>query len=377
MDTYDFEGKTYSFSRYPETTNRSLRAWSAADEFLISHLIEDERLTVDSKIGIVNDRFGFLCCLLSRYKPTAIIERKSQERSIHQNLEANEIDKGKIKYLSPLEQPDHNFDRVVLNIPKSMDLFDLYLHQVHSKLAEDGMVYCGFMTKYFTPQMLSIAENYFEDVEQSLARKKSRVLVLKGKKEPTNRSLVHYLNYDFEETPEKVIQQHYGVFSADHIDYATQFLIDHIGVRESENRILDMGCGNGVIAMAVQLKKPGAEIFLTEDSYLALESAKLNIEGPGVHYYWNDRLDDIPDKSLDLVVSNPPFHLGFETNIEVTIRLFNEVAEKLKQTGRFICVANQHLNYKTHLEKIFKVKILAQNDKFIVYECGLQALKSE
>ena len=370
MDTFNFEGQTYSFSRYPKTTNRSLRAWSAADEYLISQLYEDAQPLSDATIGIVDDRFGFLSCILSRFEPDVIIERKSQERSILQNLDLNHINSGKVHFMHPLDQTAQRYDKVVLNIPKSTDLFEWYLHRIHSNLAEEGTVFCGFMTKYFTPQILSIAETYFEEVDQSLARKKSRVLVLKGKKKSLNKSLVHHLKYDFGGKAEMEIQQNYGVFSADHIDYATQFLIDQIQIRESENRILDMACGNGVVAMAVQLQKPEAEIFLTDDSYLAIESARLNIDGAGVHYLWNDRLEDIPKKSLDLAVSNPPFHFGYETNIEVTIRLFNEVAERLKETGRFICVANQHLNYKTHLEKIFKVKVLAQNDKFIVYECG-------
>lgn len=377
MDAYDIEGKTFSFSRYPKTTNRSLRAWSAADEYLISHLFEGEPSANDKNIGIVNDRFGFLSCILNRFKPTVIIERKSQERSILQNLDLNHIDTGMVHFIHPLDKVDQQYDKVVLNIPKVMDLFELYLHQIHSNLAKNGTVFCGFMTKYFTPQMISIAKEYFEYVEQSMARKKSRVLVLRGKKEPINRSLIHYLEYDFGGETTHKLQQYYGVFSANHIDYATQFLIDNLQLKESEGKILDLACGNGVIAKAVQLQKPEAEIFLTEDSFLALESAKLNIDGPGVHYFWNDRLDDIPGQSLDLAISNPPFHFGFETNIEVTIRLFNEVGEKLKQTGRFICVANQHLNYKTHLEKLFSVKVLAQNDKFIVYECGFEGLKPD
>lgn len=369
MDSYNFEGTAYSFSRYPKTTNKSLRAWSAADEYLIRKLFENHPPNKDTNIGICNDRFGFLSCLLNRFEPTVVIERKSQQRSIYQNLKANEIDAKQVDLINPLEKPKQNFDRVLMNIPKSMDLFEFYLHQIHSNLSEEGMVLCGFMTKYFTPQMLSIAEGYFEHVDQSLARKKSRVLVLKGKKEPIEKSLVHHLNYDFGGKADVALKQNYGVFSADHIDYATQFLIDHIDLKETENKVLDLACGNGVIAMAVQLQKPEAEIYLTDDSYLAIESAKLNIDGPAVHYIWNDRLDDIPAKSLDLVVSNPPFHFGFETNIEVSIRLFNEVAEKLKRSGRFVCVANQHLNYKTHLEKVFKVNVLAQTDKFILYEC--------
>ncbi len=372
MDKYDLGGKTYSFSRYPKTTNRSLRAWSAADEYLIDHIFEDKQPTPDTNLGIVNDRFGFLSGLLNRFEPTVVLERKSQERSILLNLEANQVDPGKIHFIHPLDQPPHKFDRVVLNIPKSMDLFELYLHQIHTYLKDDGVVFCGFMTKYFTPQMLSLAETYFKEVEQSLARKKSRVLVLKGKKPSVNKPLVRHFDYDIDGTSNQKLQQHYGVFSSDHIDYATQFLISQLKVRDSEDHILDMACGNGVIAKAIQLQKPKTEIYLTDDSYLAIESARLNIDGPGIHYYWNDGLDDIPDRSLDLAVSNPPFHFGHETNIEVTIRLFREVSEKLKPAGRFVCVANQHLNYKTHLEKLFKVKVLAQNDKFIVYECGFE-----
>ena len=74
---------------------------------------------------------------------------------------------------------------------------------------------------------------------------------------------------------------------------------------------------------------------------------------------------------FDLVVSNPPSHFEYETNIEIAITLFKEVARCLKPDGRFVIVASKHLNFKTHLERIFeRCKISAENNKFIIYECA-------
>ena len=73
---------------------------------------------------------------------------------------------------------------------------------------------------------------------------------------------------------------------------------------------------------------------------------------------------------FDVVISNPPFHFEHENNIEVSLSLFQQVFNKLKPNGRFQLVANSHLNYRTHLLKIFpEVISTAENEKFVVYEC--------
>ena len=59
-----------------------------------------------------------------------------------------------------------------------------------------------------------------------------------------------------------------------------------------------------------------------------------------------------------------------ENNIEVSVGLFAQVKTKMKERGRFILVANKHLNYWTHLEKIFpNTEVMAIDDKFEVYDC--------
>lgn len=370
MKLFRHKDLEYKFTRYPETTNKSLRAWSAAEEYVLLKLEELERSL--GKIAIYNDRFGFLSCILNEHKPMVVVERKSQQRSIEQNMDLNELQWDREQQCSPLSELPGKVDVGIINIPKTMDLFELYLNHLSRSLSEDGMVFCSFMTKYFSPQMLSIAEKYFDEVEQSLARKKSRLLILKNKTKRPKKELIHTIPFAFEEEGREELQQYFGVFSSGNIDYATQFLIGHLTLRETDKKIMDLASGNGVIARAIQLKDPKIEIHLMDDSLLAVESSKLNLDAANTHFHWNDTLKDFEANSFDLVVSNPPFHFGNETNIEVSLGLFQEVANILKPGGRFICVANRHLNYKTHLVKNFSsVEIIDQSKKYVVYKSEL------
>ncbi len=353
----------YSITRYPKTRNQSLKAWSAADEYLLT---EFDSLNLEKPtIAIFNDRFGFLSCHLHPFSPTVILNYKSQEKAIFQNLESNDLKFSELNFITPLESLPEQLDLAILKIPKSMDLFRMQLFQLSKSLSENSIVLTSFMTKYFSPQMLSIANEFFEEVEQSKAWKKSRVLILKNRKQKKDISMLHSIEFqDFN------YQQYFGVFSAKNIDYASQFFIQNLKLDESDQRILDLASGNGVLSKAVQLQNPSGEVHLMDDSLLAIESSKLNLNSENVFFHLSDSMEVFEDDFFDLVISNPPFHFEHETNIEVAIQLFSEVKRCLKDGGRFELVASQHLNFKTHLIKIFKeVNVISENNKFIIYEC--------
>ena len=80
---FKYEEKNYSVERYPSSENKSLLAWSAADEYLIKYLKNNISYT---KPLIYNDRFGFLNTILSKQQPNIIINYKSQEKSLEINL---------------------------------------------------------------------------------------------------------------------------------------------------------------------------------------------------------------------------------------------------------------------------------------------------
>ena len=121
--------------------------------------------------------------------------------------------------------------------------------------------------------------------------------------------------------------------------------------------------------MAASTINPDAEIYYVDDSFLAIESSKFNVNTEKSQFQWNDGLEDFEDSFFDLAISNPPFHFEFETNIEVSINLFKQVHRCLKTGGRFRSVASKHLNFKTHLDPLFtSTKIIAETTKFVVYE---------
>lgn len=360
-----YKDKSFRFKRYPTTSNQSLRAWSAAEEHLLRHL-ETLKVSDHAHLAVYHDRFGFLTCLLEQeHDLTTIVLHKSQEKAIALNREENKK-KGRSTLLDPLEKLSKEVQVALMKMPKSVELFQLYLYQLQASLAADGVVLVGFMTRHFSPKMLKVAELFFEEVEQSRAWKKSRVLVLRTKKEAANMLLGKTIDWG----DNKPLQQYYGVFSGRHIDYASQFLLEHLKVEEGEKNILDVGAGNGVFAVAMRQQAPSAEIHLLDDSYLAIASSKLNIKGENTSFHWDDTLQEFKNDYFDLVVTNPPFHFEHENNIEVSLRLFWEVVRCLKPDGRFVLVANHHLNYQTHLRRMFPdVDIIAENEKFVIYEC--------
>lgn len=363
---FTYQHKTYQLLRYPSTTNRSLKAWSAADEHLLQYL-DDLQLPISTKVAIYHDRFGFLTCTLHRYNLTQVIAYKSQEKAVQKNRDLNGLGKQSLKALMPLEAWKEKQTVAILKIPKSLDLWDLYLQHICEGLEATGVVLAGFMTRHFSPQILELAGHYFEEVEQSRAWKKSRVLVLRKKKQDMpKRKIKHLIAWEGHAD----LQQYYGVFSAKRVDYATQFLLENLDIKEEEQSVLDVGTGNGVIGAFIRKKNPTATLYLLDDTYLAIESAKLNVTTINTHFIWDDSLEQFKQNTFDLIVTNPPFHFEHENNMEVSLRLFWEVLRCLKPTGRFVLVANQHLNYQTHLRRMFpRVQIKAEHEKFVVYVC--------
>jgi len=360
--------KNLAIRRYPETSNQSLRAWNAGDEYILQHL--DGMDLTGKSIATCNDRFGYLSCHLHEHQPVVMLHRKSQETSIIMNGRANSLTFDTSRWHTPFDTPSGSVDIALMQIPKSLELFRFFLHKLSESLAADGTVICAFMTKYFTPVLLNIAGDYFEDVEQSLAQKKSRLLILKKRKSLPEASFIETYSHSFDDHNTETLSQYPGVFSSGQVDYATQFLLETFTPDRHEQTILDIGSGNGVIARALQIKLPEATLHLIDDSILAIESSKLNVGSDLAHFHWDDTLDALDDQSIDLAVSNPPFHFGHETNIEISVDLFREAAGVLVADGRFVCVANKHLGYQPHLKKFFRtVQVLSQNKKFLIYEC--------
>lgn len=356
----EFNSKKISLKRYPTTEDVSLRAWSSA-ELLVADYIADKKTI---KLHLYNDRFGVWNCLLNDKKLTTIWTYASQQKAIQQNLLQNNF-VTEVDFKTPLDDLEQ-VELALVKVPKSIELFEFFLQQIHKSSTKKTEVVCGFMTKYFATSMVKIASKYFEEVTQSKAWKKARLLILKSPKRTIDyEELINTISWK-----EYGLHQYYGVFSSDKIDIGTQFLLQHLEVKETELNVLDVASGNGIIAHEVTQQNSKASVTLVDDFNLAIDSSKLNISNKKAIFICAENLDILPKNKFDLVVSNPPFHFEHENNIEVALNLFKGVQNCLKNNGRFVLVANKHLNYKTHLAKLFgKVNVVVEDRRFQVLEC--------
>ncbi|MBB4077597.1 16S rRNA G1207 methylase RsmC [Lewinella aquimaris] len=284
----------------------------------------------------------------------------SQEEALRRNAAGRPV--RQVSVLDPLS----GINRGLLRIPKSLDLFAVYLDRIAAAAGPGLIVAAGFMTRHFTPRLLEVAGGYADTVAQTRARKKARLLVLsdfRGERPEIRYNELAYGGVTY--------RQHPGVFSGNHIDYATQFLLTVWEKVESglstPTSILDIACGNGIIGDQLLRRYSEARLTATDDSLLAVRSAKMNLPADRSRILYDHTLDQVVDRSIDLVVSNPPFHFGHENNIDVSLGLFRQARRVLREGGSLVVVANRHLNYATHLEKLFRATTVAETDKYVVY----------
>ena len=81
-----------------------------------------------------------------------------------------------------------------------------------------------------------------------------------------------------------------------------------LALGKTERRFLDVGCGSGAIAVTLQLET-GAEVWATDISLAALRIAHGNATRLGARVFLLacDLDSAIADRSIDVLVSNPPY----------------------------------------------------------------------
>lgn len=92
-------------------------------------------------------------------------------------------------------------------------------------------------------------------------------------------------------------------------EWLAELVITRLG-RSSGGKILDIGTGSGCLAITLALELPGSTISATDSEESALSVAEGNAHdlNAAVRFYKNDVLtEELPMRSLDAVVSNPPY----------------------------------------------------------------------
>ena len=139
-----------------------------------------------------------------------------------------------------------------------------------------------------------------------------------------------------------------GVFSWEHLDEATAILAATMEVRPGE-RVLDLGCGSGALGTVAARASASGRVVMVDADVEAVRSATRTAAAagaPNAVAMTSDVAGAVLGEQFDVVVTNPPFHVGKATDLDVPQQFIHDAWQVLAPGGRLYLVANRTLPYE-------------------------------
>ncbi|MGB1263786.1 MAG: methyltransferase [Cognaticolwellia sp.] len=363
--------KNLFLDRFPTgQVNRSLQAWDAADEYILSYLQQEQLITNKQKILIFNDNFGALSCNLSQHQLYCVNDSFLSHQGIENNLEQNGLANDNITLLTSLDALPSDIDIVLYKIPKSKGLLCQQLSNIKQQFNQEVVFIAGDRAKEIHSSTLKVFENYLGTTKTSLAVKKARLVFSQLDNNQTTTAKFP-TSWPLENT-RFTLHNHANVYAREKLDIGARYFMQNLPKINADSKVIDLGCGNGVIGLQVLSKQPDAHVHFIDESYMAMASAKLNITEnlpdafEQCQFQVNDCLTSLEGGSVDVILCNPPFHQQTATTDHIAWQMFKDSHRVLKKGGELRIIGNRQLGYHIKLKRIFgNEKLIASNDKFV------------
>lgn len=362
--------------RRPDLEAPELQATDAADRLILDESLAARSEAPAGTLVVIGDAYGALTLGSADAGATGI--RAHQDPLAGERaLAANARDAGLSDAFRSLDRTAElvrDARVVLLRLPRALDELDDIAALIAAYARPDVTVYAGGRIKHMTPAMNDVLRRSFTSLDVTHARQKSRVLVARGPqagRDPQPQRRTHDLAGREEPL---VVCAFGGAFAGTSVDIGTRFLLDQLAaVRPSvDGDVIDFACGTGVIAAWLARRHPDLHIIATDQSAIAVASARATAEANGV----GDRvsavrdlgLGDRADASASFIALNPPFHSGAAVPATtVAAPMFADAGRVLAPGGELWAVWNSHLQHRPLLEKLVgPTRQVARNAKFTV-----------
>ena len=270
---------------------------------------------------------------------------------------------------------------VLLALPKALAALDEWCELIRAHADPDVQVVAGARIKHLRREMNEVLTRHFDDVHASLGRRKARVLHADGLRSPgfevgyPRRSRV---TLDLPGGQHEIdLLDHGPTFARGRVDAGTRLLLSTLDSWPTDaGDVVDLGCGDGVLAVIAARRLPGASVLATDDSASACRSATAtaaangvtaDCDGVGVEVHRADGLTARSDASADLIVTNPPFHQGTTKDSTPAMSMLADSARVLRPGGQLWTVFNAHLPYLPLLRsRVGTTRIVARDRHYLV-----------
>lgn len=365
--------------RHPDVEAPNLQAWDATDRLLLEAAAA--RTEPGTRLAVIGDRYGALTLgalgTLGVRRVRVHEDLITGERALRNNAAAvglaaadpGAIDATGFEQLPLGEELLSGAELVLLQLPRTLAELEEIAAAVARYAAPDVVLLAGGRIKHMSLGMNAVLERHFETVQPQLARQKSRIILASGARQTET----HEWSPAVERLAELDLDvaAHGAVFAGAKLDIGTRFLLTFLPEMPEAGHAIDLGCGTGILAAMYARQNPASRVTATDRSAAAVASARATAQANGLEEritaLQDDAMSTLPAGSADLVLLNPPFHLGASVHSGAGIKLFEAAARVLAPGGELWTVFNRHLQYLPALERLVgPTAVRGGNPKFTV-----------
>jgi 16S rRNA (guanine1207-N2)-methyltransferase len=272
---------------------------------------------------------------------------------------------------------DARWERVVLMMPRSKDVLRFRLAQAATRLTEGGQLWvAGHQRDGAKSAATHLAECLGGPTTVLRTKRRCRVLSATRHAEPSPAPAVAALAVEFQ-VPFRdgafPVRSLPGTFSHGRLDPGTERLLAVLAKRPPEHkfkRAADPGCGTGVVATALRRMRSKARIEMCDVSAVACASARLTLGRNGIDDITVALagIESLARRSYDLVVANPPRHVGRAHAHDLCVDFVTSAAGLLVKGGQLLLVANHSKALSAALKQsFFKVEVSYHDNAYRVW----------
>jgi len=359
--------------RYPDVEASNLFASDAADRLLLDEAADALAASADGETVVIGDNYGALTLGATALHASAGIRVHQDALTGERALEANAA-----RLAMSGGYTSHELDAslvsgarvVLLRLPKSLSALDEIAGIVAQHALPDVTVYAGGMLKHMSRSMNEVLAEHFDTVRPGLARQKARVLTASGGRRAS--TTTEWPHREFHADLGIWVCAHGAAFAGTSIDIGTRYLLSFLDqMKPDATAAIDLGCGTGVLAATLAHARSGMRVLATDQSAAAVASARATADANGVAdritVVRDDALAAQPDASAELILLNPPFHLGTSVHAGAGLKLIEDAGRVLAPGGELWTVFNSHLAYQPALRRVVgPTRQVGRNAKFTV-----------